>query len=68
LLPGGICCREWWPRRRLRAGYAYPVGAGPLADANKIKTMQRQFDGRRDEGRHRLKGFTLHEAKQAGVG
>jgi transposase len=49
--------------------YDYPISTGPLEGTNnKIKTMQRQHYGLRDEEFRRLKIYALHETKYALVG
>jgi transposase len=51
------------------AYYDYPISTGPLeATNNKIKTMQRQAFGYRDQEFFRLKICSLHETKYALVG
>jgi transposase len=51
------------------AYYDYPISTGPLeATNNKIKTMQRQAYGYRDQEFFRLKICSLHETKYALVG
>ena len=53
----------------LLAWYDYPISTGPLEGTNnKIKTMQRQAYGYRDEEFFHLKIFAIHEAKYALVG
>jgi transposase len=53
----------------LVAYYAYPISTGPLEGTNnKIKTMQRQAYGYRDEAFFHLKILACHEAKYALVG
>jgi transposase len=53
----------------LLAYYDYPISTGPLEGTNnKIKTMQRQAYGYRDEEFLRLKILACHEAKYALVG
>ena len=53
----------------LVAYYDYPISTGPLEGTNnKIKTMQRQAYGYRDEEFLRLKILACHEAKYALVG
>jgi transposase len=56
-------------RRGLLAWYDYPISTGPLEGTNnKIKTMQRQAYGYRDQEFFRLKIYALHEATYALVG
>lgn len=56
-------------RKGLLAWYDHPISTGPLEGTNnKIKTMQRQAYGYRDEEFHRLKIHAIHEAKYALVG
>jgi transposase len=53
----------------LLAYYAYPISTGPLEGTNnKIKTMQRQAYGYRDQEFFRLKILACHESKYALVG
>ena len=53
----------------LVAWYDYPISTGPLEGTNnKIKTMQRQAYGFRDEEFFKLKIYAIHEAKYALVG
>jgi transposase len=53
----------------LLAYYEYPISTGPLEGTNnKIKTMQRQAYGYRDQEFFRLKILACHEAKYALVG
>ena len=53
----------------LLAWYDYPISTGPLEGTNnKIKTMQRQAYGYRDQEFFRLKIFAIHKAKYALVG
>lgn len=53
----------------LLAWYDYPISTGPLEGTNnKIKTMQRQAYGYRDEEFFKLKIYAAHEAKYALVG
>jgi transposase len=53
----------------LVAYYDYPISTGPLEGTNnKIKTMQRQAYGYRDQEFFRLKILACHEAKYALVG
>jgi len=53
----------------LLAWYDYPISTGPLEGTNnKIKTMQRQAYGYRDEEFFHLKIYAAHEAKYALVG
>jgi transposase len=53
----------------LLAWYDYPISTGPLEGTNnKIKTMQRQAYGYRDEEFFHLKIYAIHEAKYALVG
>ena len=56
-------------RRSLLAWYDYPISTGPLeATNNKIKTMQRQAYGYRDQEFFRLKIHAIHETTYALVG
>ncbi len=56
-------------RRGLLAYYDYPISTGPLEGTNnKIKTMQRQAYGFRDQEFFKLKIMALHETKYALVG
>ena len=49
--------------------YDYPISTGPLEGThNKIKTMQRQHYGLRDQEFFRLKIYAIHRAKYALVG
>jgi transposase len=51
------------------AYYDYPISTGPLEGTNnKIRTMQRQAYGFRDQEFFRLKVFAIHETKFALVG
>jgi len=51
------------------AWYDYPISTGPLEGTNnKIKTMQRQHYGLRDQEFFQLKLYQLHETKYALVG
>jgi transposase len=53
----------------LLAWYDYPISTGPLEGTNnKIKTMQRQAYGFRDQEFFKLKIYAAHEAKYALVG
>ena len=53
----------------LVAWYDYPISTGSLEGTNnKIKTMQRQAYGYRDEEFFKLKIYAIHEAKYALVG
>lgn len=53
----------------LLAWYDYPISTGPLEGTNhKIKTMQRQAYGYRDQEFFTLKIYAIHEAKYALVG
>ena len=53
----------------LLAYYDYPISTGPLEGTNnKIKTMQRQAYGYRDQEFFKLKILAAHEAKYALVG
>jgi len=50
----------------LLAWYDFPISTGPLEGTNnKIKTMQRQHYGLRDQNFFILKLYQLHEAKYA---
>jgi transposase len=56
-------------RRGLLAWYDYPISTGPLEGTNnKIKTLQRQAYGFRDQEFFRLKIHAIHEATYALVG
>jgi len=56
-------------RRGLLAWYDHPISTGPLEGTNnKIKTMQRQAYGYRDQEFFKLKIFAIHEATYALVG
>jgi transposase len=56
-------------RRGLLAYYDYPISTGPLEGTNnKIKTMQRQAYGFRDQEFFKLKILALHETKYALAG
>ena len=56
-------------RAGLLAWYDYPISTGPLEGTNnKIKTMQRQAYGYRNQEFFRLKIFAIHEATYALVG
>jgi len=51
------------------AWYDHPISTGPLEGTNnKIKTMQRQHYGLRDQEFFRLKIYSLHRAKYALIG
>ena len=53
----------------LLAWYHYPISTGPLEGTNnKIKTMQRQAYGFRDQEFFKLKIYAIHETKYALVG
>ena len=53
----------------LLAWYDYPISTGPLEGTNnKIKTMQRQAYGFRDQEFFKLKIYAIHETKYALVG
>jgi transposase len=53
----------------LLAWYEYPISTGPLEGTNnKIKTMQRQSYGFRDQEFFKLKIYAIHETKYALVG
>jgi transposase len=53
----------------LLAWYEYPISTGPLEGTNnKIKTMQRQAYGFRDQEFFKLKIYAIHETKYALVG
>jgi transposase len=53
----------------LLAWYDYPISTGPLEGTNnKIKTMQRQAYGFRDQQFFKLKIYAIHETKYALVG
>ena len=56
-------------RTGILAYYDYRISTGPLEGTNnKIKTMQRQAYGYRDEEYFKLKIYAIHEAKYALVG
>jgi len=56
-------------RSGLLAWYDYPISTGPLEGTNnKIKTLQRQAYGFRDQHYFQLKIYALHETKLALVG
>ena len=56
-------------RHGLLAYYDYPISTGPLEGTNnKIKTMQRQAYGFRDQEFFKLKILALHETRYALVG
>lgn len=56
-------------RKGLLAWYRHPISTGPLEGANnKIKTMQRQAYGFRDQEFFRLKIYAIHETTYALVG
>ena len=56
-------------RTGLLAWYDHPISTGPLEGTNnKIKTMQRQAYGYRDQEFFRLKIYAIHEATYALVG
>ena len=56
-------------RAGLLAWYDYPISTGPLEGTNnKIKTLQRQAYGFRDQEFFRLKIYAIHEATYALVG
>ena len=56
-------------RHGLLAWYDFPISTGPLEGTNnKIKTMQRQAYGYRDQEFYRLKIHAIHEVKYALVG
>ena len=56
-------------RKGLLAWYHHPISTGPLEGTNnKIKTMQRQAYGYRDQEFFRLKIYAIHEATYALVG
>jgi len=60
-----LLANQW----RILAYYDYPISTGPLEGLNnKIKTMQRQHYGLRDQEFLILKLHQLHEAKYALVG
>ena len=53
----------------LLAWYEYPISTGPLEGTNnKIKTLQRQAYGYRDQQYFTLRIYGLHETKYALVG
>lgn len=53
----------------LLAWYDHPISSGPLeATNNKIKTVQRQAYGYRDQEYFTLKIYSLHRTKYALVG
>jgi transposase len=56
-------------RRGLLDWYLYPISTGPLEGTNtKIRVLQRQSYGFRDQEFFQLKIYALHEAKHALVG
>jgi transposase len=56
-------------RTGILAYYDYRISTGPPEGTNnKIKTMQRQAYGFRDQEFFRLKIYAIHEAKYALVG
>lgn len=56
-------------RSGLLAWYVYPISTGPLEGTNnKIKTLQRQAYGFRDQQYFRLKIYALHKSKYALIG
>jgi transposase len=56
-------------RSEILAYYDYPISTGPLEGTNnKIKTMQRQAYGFRDQEFFKLKIYALHRTKYALVG
>jgi transposase len=56
-------------RSGILAYYDYPISTGPLEGTNnKIKTLQRQAYGFRDQEFFKLKIYALHETKYALVG
>jgi len=56
-------------RSGLLAWYEYPISTGPLEGTNnKIKTLQRQAYGFRDQDYFRLKIYALHKTKYVLVG
>jgi len=56
-------------RRGILAFYDYPISTGPLEGTNnKIKTMERQAYGFRDQEFFKLKILGLHETRYALVG
>jgi transposase len=56
-------------RSRILAFYDYPISTGPLEGTNnKIKTMQRQAYGYRDQEFFKLKIYALHRSRYALVG
>jgi transposase len=56
-------------REGILAYYDYPISTGPLEGTNnKIRTMQRQAYGFRDQEFFRLKILAIHESKYALVG
>ena len=56
-------------RRGLLAWYTYPISTGPLEGTNtKIRALQRQSYGFRDQEFFQLKIYALHETKHALVG
>ncbi len=58
-----------WHAEGLLAWYDYPISTGPLEGTNnKIKTMQRQAYGFRDQEFFKLKIYAIHETKYALVG
>jgi transposase len=56
-------------RRGILAHYDYPISTGPLEGTNnKIRTMQRQAYGFRDQPFFKLKIYALHQTRYALVG
>ena len=56
-------------RRDILAYYDYTISTGPLEGTNnKIKTLQRQAYGYRDQDYFTLRIYGLHESKYALVG
>ena len=56
-------------RTGVLAWYDCPISTGPLEGTNnKIRTLQRQAYGFRDQEYFRLKTYALHETKYALVG
>ena len=56
-------------RNGILAYYDCPITTGPLEGTNnKIKTMQRQAYGFRDQEFFKLKIYALHESRQVLVG
>jgi transposase len=66
LHPGPVLAAH---RRGILAWYDFPISTGPLEGTNnKIKTMQRQAYGFRDQEFFMLKIYALHESRYELVG